>query len=88
METILQGLPGVQVYLDVIVAEKHNDCTTLRAVLKRIQDCGVRLNADKCKFRQPEVDFLGHRINARGLQPKTENIDAILQFQERGILQN
>lgn len=82
METILQGLPGVQVYLDdVIVAEKRNDCTTLHEVFKRFREYGVRLNADKCKFRQLEVDFLGHRISARGLQPKTENIDAILKVQ-------
>nr|XP_037276811.1 uncharacterized protein K02A2.6-like [Rhipicephalus microplus] len=52
METILQGLPGVQVYLDdVIVAEKRNDCTTLHEVFKRFREYGVRLNADKCKFR-------------------------------------
>nr|XP_037275833.1 uncharacterized protein LOC119168536 [Rhipicephalus microplus] len=82
METILQGLPGVQVYQDdVIVAEKRNDCTTLHEVFKRFREYGVRLNADKCKFRQLEVDFLGHRISARGLQPKTENIDAILKVQ-------
>ncbi|XP_037576521.2 uncharacterized protein K02A2.6-like [Dermacentor silvarum] len=83
MEAILQGLPGVQVYLDdVIVAEKKNDCATLRKVLERFQQSGVRLHPDKSKFRQPEVDFLGHRISAHGVQPKTENIDAILEVKE------
>lgn len=54
METTLQGLPDVQAHLDdVIVAEKRNDSTTLRAVSKRFEEYGVRLNADKCKFRQP-----------------------------------
>lgn len=74
METILQELKGVQVYLDaVIVAENCNDCATLCEVLQHFQEYGVHLNADKCKFHQTKVNFLGHRITAEGLQPKTEN---------------
>ncbi|KAM7309690.1 uncharacterized protein ISCGN_006684 [Ixodes scapularis] len=54
IESILGDLPGVQVYLDdILVAEKKGD-STLRQVLLRLRDYGVRLNKEKCKFRQKE----------------------------------
>lgn len=81
MEAILQGLPGVQVYLDdLVVAEKKGNCDTLRRVFQRLREAGVKLHPRKCRFRQQEVEFLGHRISAKGLKPKTENIDALLRM--------
>lgn len=80
METILQGLPGVQVYLDdVIVAEKKSDCNLLEQVMQRFRKHGVKLNPEKCKFRQPRVQYLGHIIDEKGLHPDKENIAAILK---------
>ncbi|XP_064476854.1 uncharacterized protein K02A2.6-like [Ornithodoros turicata] len=60
MEELLQGLDGVQVYLDDILVggkneEEHN--TRLEAVLRRILEDGVRLNKDKCLFGVKEVIF-------------------------------
>lgn len=44
MKIILQGLPGVQVYLDdLIISEKLNDATTQREVLRRFHEFGVCL---------------------------------------------
>ncbi|XP_075750727.1 uncharacterized protein LOC142817568 [Rhipicephalus microplus] len=78
MEAILQGIPGVQVYLDdVVVAEKRENCKKLREVFQRLRDYGVKLHPSKCKIRKKEVEYLGHRICADGLLPKTENIEAV-----------
>lgn len=53
MEAILQGIPGVQVYLDdVVVAEKQDNCEKLREVFQRLRDYGVKLHPSKCKIRK------------------------------------
>ncbi|XP_037528675.1 uncharacterized protein K02A2.6-like [Rhipicephalus sanguineus] len=83
MDALLSDIPGVQVYLDdIIVAEKRSDMSRLRKVLQRLREYGLRLHKEKCKFRQGEVTFLGHRIDAKGLRPKDENIKAVREAPE------
>ncbi|XP_075559289.1 uncharacterized protein LOC142590746 [Dermacentor variabilis] len=78
MELILQGLPNVQVYLDdIIVAEKENDTSVLRQVFQRLREHNLKLNKAKCQFREAQVSFLGHRINAKGLHPLQDNLEAV-----------
>ncbi|XP_075556595.1 uncharacterized protein LOC142588654, partial [Dermacentor variabilis] len=80
MDGLLGDIPGVQVYLDdIIIAEKKHDSSRLKAVLQRLREYGLRLNKGKCKFRQDEVTFLGHRIDAKGLRPKDDNIKAVVE---------
>ncbi|XP_077512379.1 uncharacterized protein LOC144123426 [Amblyomma americanum] len=77
LESVLQGLPRVKVYLDdIIIAEKENDGSTLRQVFERLRDNGLKLNLDKCRFREKQVTFLGHKIDATGLHPP-QNMEAI-----------
>ncbi|XP_037503753.1 uncharacterized protein K02A2.6-like [Rhipicephalus sanguineus] len=79
IEAVLQALPGVKVYLDdIIVAEKAQNTTLLRQVLERLRANGLTLNKEKCRFREKEVVFLGHRIDARGLHPLQDNLEAVL----------
>ncbi|XP_064479209.1 uncharacterized protein K02A2.6-like [Ornithodoros turicata] len=81
MEELLQGLDGVQVYLDDILVGGKNEGehnTRLEAVLRRILQDGVRLNKDKCLFGVKEVVFfLGHKISAGGIQPTDDKVKAI-----------
>ncbi|XP_037501390.1 uncharacterized protein K02A2.6-like [Rhipicephalus sanguineus] len=79
MESVLRGLPGVKVYLDdIIVAEKKHDMSVLRQVFQRLQDSGLKLNKTKCRFREKQVTFLGHRIDEKGLHLLQDNLGAIL----------
>nr|XP_037289311.1 uncharacterized protein LOC119182676 [Rhipicephalus microplus] len=79
IEAVLQGIPGVKVYLDdIIVAEKEYDTTILRQVFERLRANGLTLNKEKCHFREKEVVFLGHRIDAKGLHPLQDNLEAVL----------
>lgn len=80
MDGLLGDIPGVQVYLDdIIIAEKRNDLSRLKQVLQRLREYGLRLHKGKCKFRQDEVTFLGHRIDAKGLRPKDDNMKAVIE---------
>ncbi|XP_042147460.1 uncharacterized protein K02A2.6-like [Ixodes scapularis] len=85
MEELLQGLEGVQVFLDDILVggkdeAEHN--TRLQAVLQRIQDDGVRLKRDKCVFGVDEVVFLGYKVSKAGIQPTDDKVKAIHGAQE------
>lgn len=50
----------------------------LEAVLRRIEDAGLKLNMEKCLFRQTTLDFLGYRLSPEGLEPKDSHVKAIL----------
>ena len=66
METLLQGLPQVCVYLDDILAtgRSHQEhMANLEEVLKHLEEPGMRLKKEKCAFLMPEVEYLGHRIS-------------------------
>ncbi|CAC5373550.1 unnamed protein product [Mytilus coruscus] len=52
----------------------------LRSVLNRCQEVGLKLNAEKCKFRVKEVTYIGHTLSADGVRPDQEKIRAIKEM--------
>ena len=80
IESLLQGIPKVVVYLDDILVTGNNNeehLQNLAEVLKRIQQAGLRLKKDKCEFLSTSVVYLGHRIDSQGLHRTTDKVDAI-----------
>ena len=80
MDSLLQGLPHVCVYLDDILVTGSTDeehTKTLDQVLRRLSDAGVRLQREKCSLLLPSVEYLGHRIASLGLQPTDGKIAAL-----------
>ena len=82
MESILQGIPKVVVYLDdILVAgdsvEEH--LRLLDKVLDRLQKAGLRARKNKCQFMVSEVSYLGHRIDKDGLHPLDDKVKAIVE---------
>ena len=51
----------------------------LGQVLKRLEGRGIHLQREKCEFCKAEVEYLGHRINARGIHPTEKKVEAIKQ---------
>ena len=88
MESLLGSISGVVVYLDDILItgpteQEHLD--TLETVLQSLQDAGLKLRKDKCIFLAPSVTYLGHQIDAEGIHPIDEKVEAL---QEVPIPQN
>jgi len=80
MESLLGDLPHVCIYLDDILVTGESEAAHLKnlaAVLQRLESAGVRLKREKCSFMIPEVEYLGHSISAKGVQPVTEKVRAI-----------
>lgn len=80
MDTVLQGIPHVAVYLDYILvmgATEVEHLETLEQVLKRHSNTGLRLKRDKCMFLAQVVTYLGHKITAEGLKPVGNKVRAI-----------
>ena len=80
MDLVLQGIPGVVCYLDDILVTGKTDEDHLRIlemVLQRLQEHGVRLRQDKCRFFQQSVEYLGHWVDADGIHTSQTKIEAI-----------
>ena len=80
MSELLADIPGVLCHVDDIVIfgdtqEEHDE--RLHAVLQRIQREGLTLNPAKCEFSKPRIHFLGHVIDANGVQPDPAKTDAV-----------
>ena len=40
---------------------------------------GMKLKPEKCSFMMTEVEYLGHKISAKGLQPTNQKVRAITE---------
>ena len=70
METLLQELPEACLYLDDILIIGN-------LFVSSPTEIGYSRQPEKCLFMVQEVECLGHKISARGLQPTQEKIRAI-----------
>ena len=53
----------------------------LETVIKSIEDNGVTLNIEKCKFAKKKIRFLGHLISENGIQADPSKVEAITQME-------
>ena len=82
MDTVLQGLQGVICYIDDIListSDESSHLNTLGEVLTRLEKHGFRLKREKCQFLLSSVEYLGHQINANGIQTTPDKIDAVVK---------
>ena len=81
MESLLQGIPGVTVYIDDILissATEEEHLKALEEVLRRLAQVGLRVKKPKCKFMVPSVEYLGYRIDAAGLHPIADKVQVVV----------
>ncbi|UYV70438.1 K02A2.6-like [Cordylochernes scorpioides] len=80
MDNIFADIPGVACYIDDILvsgrdANEHK--AKLELVFKRLEDKGLKLNKNKCRFAVDSVEYLGFRIDKNGLHPLINKIQAV-----------
>ena len=81
MDTILKGIDGVVCYIDdiLITGAPKSARNRLEAVLSRLERYGVQLKWSKCSFLQEKVQFLDHVIDAEGVHPSPEKVQAVVE---------
>ena len=80
MSELVGDIEGVVCLIDDILVygrtqEEHDE--RLSEVLSNLQEAGLTLNKDKCKFSQTRVSFLGHIVDDCGVRPDPDKILAI-----------
>ena len=80
MENRLSKVPLVKVHADNILVSGKNDSEhfeNLESVFEIIKNNGLRLKLKKCVFMQPEVEYLGFKINKQEVSLLKEKIKAM-----------
>ena len=80
VQSIFAHIPEAHlIHDDLIVAaenhQKHDQA--IRLVMEAIDHSGLTLNPQKCQFGKPEIKFWGMVINAEGVQPDPEKVEAL-----------
>lgn len=80
MDDLLGKLPGVIPYFDDILIR----ATTLEQLAERLYNvlsclrkAGLHAKKEKCEFGVTEIEFLGYRVDAKGIHPSKSKVAAI-----------
>ncbi len=69
---------------DIIVngknQEEHN--VRLENVIKRLGDCGLTLNVEKCQFNMDHFTFVGMVLSGNGISCTEEKVRAVVEARE------
>ena len=60
--------------------ETHNE--RLHKVLKRLEECHLTLNEEKCQFSMNKLVFMGILLTDKGIGPTEERVRALMQARE------
>ena len=83
MDNITRDLPFVTVYIDdiLIASSSHSEhCDHLRQLFSRLSEHGLRIHPAKCLLGVEQLDFLGHRISAEGIQALPQKVKEIADY--------
>ena len=80
----LNDLNGVFNFSDDILVYGQNKAdhdSNLKNVFQRLREKNLTLNANKFKFRQTSIEFLGHIFTAEGMNPCPNKLQDIINIQ-------
>ena len=90
MKSIIRDIPSAYVYLDdIIIASesKEQNVHEVLQVLQRLRDNRLRCRLDKCIFFSEAIDYLGHRVSAKGIQVQSAKVAAVMEGERPKDLQ-
>ena len=83
-QQVLQCTGAVNIVDDIIIhgVNKEEHDKMLVAVMKKIKECGMTLNRDKCKFNLSKINFCGLVLPDKGTAPTDEKVSAVMEAHE------
>jgi hypothetical protein len=85
MSELMSGIEYVRAYIDdLLIITKGNfedHLHKLSTVLDRLNNAGLKVNANKSFFAQEQLEYLGYWITRKGIQPTQAKVLAIQQIQ-------
>ena len=79
IESLIDGTPGEVIVDDISVYDTNmaDHDANLKIDLKRLHKINLPLYVNKCKFRIPEVKYVGNVFTSSGLLPDPDKVSAI-----------
>ncbi|XP_062703516.1 uncharacterized protein K02A2.6-like [Aedes albopictus] len=80
VDGMIADIPGVRSFIDdaiVFGATWEEHAESLNKLLTRLAQYGFHVKAEKCKFFQTELGYLGHIVDRHGIRPDPEKLQAI-----------
>ena len=83
MDQIFGDIPHTFVYIDdILVASETEEehLKDLKVVLDLLRENGLVTNRKKCILGRSSIEFLGYQVDAKGISPLPERVEAIRQM--------
>ena len=80
VDSVIGDLPGVFCYLDDLLVynkTKEEHLKTIEEIFRRLDEAGLSIAPTKCEFGVKEIEFLGFKVNQKGITPITSKISSI-----------
>lgn len=80
-DELIQGIVGSKdIFVHAPTPEEHDK--RLKLTLQRLQEESRTLNTEKCSFRMKQLEFLGLKLTADGINPEKDKAEAIVNVRE------
>ncbi len=87
MNSIFSGMLGKSIYIyldDTVIAstDTKSHLDTIKLVLQRLQEPGLKVKLTKCEFLRKKKSFLGHDVDGTGLHTSDDKVRQLLIFRD------
>ena len=80
VKEVLRGLPFAFGYLDDILnfsPDMETHLKHVRQLFDRLREADLKLKESKCNFLKAHVQYLGHLISGKGIEPVPEKLESV-----------
>ena len=66
---------AAQSFQHLLKGEEH--IKVVEELFRRLQNAGLSISLDKCKFKKSDIDYLGYNVSKDGIRPLGRKVEAI-----------
>ncbi|XP_053698601.1 uncharacterized protein K02A2.6-like [Sabethes cyaneus] len=80
VDRMIADIPGVRSFIDDVIVfgkDMKSHAASLNQLFQQFKEYGFHVKAEKCRFFQPTLRYLGHIVDNQGIHPDPENVKSI-----------